>query len=295
MLFKTAIFLSLSIFSLFTSLYGMERTDSQNSLDSFVLVGKDGEDFQGGKTHSSPSPHDSTVPSAQTHAITPPKSPMNQVPPLAIPLSQAVQDIAAPTPTTPKSSSKSECEQTGHQESDESSTAPHPAPLELVQFHHYPAEAQPQMIPVEPFAPPTPSSALPTITAALVLAPKPLEPLALASQTQAAPPLQSPRPSMLSAQESATLKAAVETLRSPQKTPPQKPAVAQHPMKLSSEPRKETHAIDIAPESPGIKKPRGNTSEQETNCCIPLSCCGKQIFSGNIPTCPCPIKGCVIL
>lgn len=63
---------------------------------------------------------------------------------------------------------------------------------------------------------------------------------------------------------------------------------AQHPMQLpqsqlANAPTKRLSgdvSIPVAPTSPGRKE------DVASQCCLPITCCGKQVWSGTIPTCP---------
>lgn len=178
--------------------------------------------------------------------------------------------------------------------------------------------AVPQQLPVEPMEPstPTPSIVLPAV-AGTVLAHEiqtqanssnpPIHQLQNPlSQSTSSLPLPTVNP--LTDQARLSITKALIAMRPAQTgatiatTPaPVVPAPmpAHGPMRLSTNslPRQKSDLmIQIAPVSPFKKAvEKNNDDAPATNCCAPIFCCGKQIFSGNMPACSCPANGCVIL
>lgn len=154
----------------------------------------------------------------------------------------------------------------------------------------------PQQVPVEALPPITPTTSSPTVLTKTVVATALLAHSTVIATTTSKP---AARPPILNLSEQERAAALSALSLQPSHICAQTLIAAQHPMQLPPTMMRPKTAssgdlsITIAPASPS--KPQNDESEKSTNCCMPITCCGKQLFSGNIPSCPCPVKGCVIL
>lgn len=278
MFFKKAICIALTLFSLFTALSAMKRDPSFNFEADLVTVNDSGEDIVLAGFQAPPVTPRSQIstPNSQPDnpRITPTEqnySPKPTLSPLFIPNGHNVSSdqIADPTvtptpptsPSEPYSSTKSgSCQKT---------------PTE--NFLIAPVNV-PQQIPVVPITP----SAITPIVAATVLA----HTMVLAATKTPAPA------AILTDQQRLTLQTQLSSLRSNNPPPTGVPTTsqtlyaAQYPMQLPpiapAGMRQKTGScgdlsITIAPASP--VKLQTQERDKSTGCCMPFSCCGKQLKS----------------
>ena len=321
MFFKKLICISLVLFPLSTIPSAMQRDASSASLSEWVNVQSASTEPEAGLAVAAP-----LTPRAQTATpdfvrVTPTEqvqSPKPVLSPLHIPAPKTNFLIAAPVaneaPITPPNKphetvSKNSPSPLSIQNSSGQLAASGTMPQN---FLTTPAPAitplstsinLPQIVPVEALPPITPSCSVSpnaltnTVVAATVLA----HAMVHAATQSTAPAMlqlvQAPAPiiqplATLSEQQRSAAAAVLHNNFSV-------PVVAQYPMQRPSTIRQKSGStgdlsIAIAPAVPS-KKQEDEPEKQQSTCCMPITCCGKQIISGNVPSCPCPIQGCVIL